>query len=266
MVNLASLHLTLSPPTTEGTEQQEKFSDAMIGRIRVPSAVEVAAQSIRNAIITGKLRPGMRLVERNLASALGIGQPTLREAFKELEYQGFVSKTPQRGTHVSKLTLDDVRRILEVRIVLEAFAVERAAVNMTPSAELKLRDLLGQMSAAANTNEVAPFHDADVKFHREIWALADNEYLAASLEGIALRLFVFGTLSHGCSKFLTALEQHRGIFEGLCSRDPEKARAAFVSQTVHFWNEAALIGVGPRPPGNGSTQTDSNDPNSGARL
>jgi DNA-binding GntR family transcriptional regulator len=185
----------------------------------------------------------MRLVERKLATALGIGQPTLREALKELEYQGFVRKTPQRGTHVSNFTQDELRKIMEVRIVLEAFAVERAAINMTAEAELKLEALLGQMSAGANSSDLATFHDADVGFHRELWALSGNEYLAASLEGMALRLFVFGALNRGPNQLPSVVEQHKGILEGLRSRDPEKARAAFVSQIVNFWNEYDRLGA-----------------------
>jgi len=188
----------------------------------------------------------MRLVERSLANALGIGQPTLREALKELEYQGFVRRTPQKGTHVAMVTRDDAQKIQEVRMLLEAFAVERAAVNITPDAELKLRDLLRQMSAAADSFDLAAFHDADVEFHRQVWALAGNEYLSASLEGIAFRLFVLGCLNHGRDQLLASVEQHKGILEGLCSREPKKARVDFISHTLHFWDEADK--VTPSPP------------------
>jgi len=63
----------------------------------VASAPQVAAQAIRDAIITAKFKAGERLVEGKLAEDLGIGQPTLREALKELEYEGLVRKIPQRG-------------------------------------------------------------------------------------------------------------------------------------------------------------------------
>ena len=131
-------------------------------------------------------------------------------------------------------------------MLLEAFAVERAAVNITPDAELKLRDLLRQMSAAADSFDLAAFHDADVEFHRQVWALAGNEYLSASLEGIAFRLFVLGCLNHGRDRLLASVEQHKGILEGLCSREPKKARADFILHTLHFWDEADK--VTPSPP------------------
>lgn len=64
-------------------------------RIDVRSAADAAGDMLRKAIISGALSPGERLVEQRLASKLGIGQPTLREALKELEYQGFVRNTPK---------------------------------------------------------------------------------------------------------------------------------------------------------------------------
>src|SRR5213596_3845345 len=85
-------------------------------RLRSRSIPEEAAQLLRDAIIAGQLKPGERLVEQKLAGSLGIGQPTLREALKELEFQGFVRKAPKKGTYVTKVTLDDFRKIQEVRM------------------------------------------------------------------------------------------------------------------------------------------------------
>src|SRR5574337_84924 len=106
-----------------------------IRRVRVPSAPEAAAQAIRDAVLSGSLKPGDRIIEEKLATSLGIGQPTVREALKELEFQGFVRKIPRRGTYVTKLTQDDFRKILEVRMVLELFAIGLAAAKMTPEVD-----------------------------------------------------------------------------------------------------------------------------------
>lgn len=214
---------------------------AKVRRVGVLSAVQAAAQSVRDAIISGELRPGARLVERDLAEALGIGQPTLREALKELEYQGLVRKLPRKGTYVASFTRDDVRKIMMVRMVLEALAVQLATLNMTPSAELRLGALVERMSAGADDNDLVGFHDADVEFHREIWRLAGNEYLLTSLEAMVFRQLVLGVPRHSHGRFLAAVKQHREILKGLCSHDPEKARAIFISETIAFWNEQAQL-------------------------
>src|SRR5712692_11480047 len=91
------------------------FSDE-VRPIIVQSAPQAAAEAIREAITVGRLKGGQRLVEQKLAASLGIGQPTLREALKELEFQGFVRKSPKKGTYVTELTPEDFRKIQEVRM------------------------------------------------------------------------------------------------------------------------------------------------------
>jgi len=223
--------------------------------LSVPTTAQAAAQAIRDAVLTGKLKPGDRLVEQKVAESLGIGQPSLREALKELEYQGFVRKSHKRGTYVSSLTREDFRKILEVRLLLEALSIERAAPRITPEAQMKLTALVDAMAAAVDADDIAAFHNIDVAFHRTIWALADNEYLTASLEAIAFRLFVFGSLGHGHTEFLATVQQHRAILDGLLSRDAARAREVFITRTLAFWNEADHLGLEfPVMPGLGASR------------
>jgi DNA-binding GntR family transcriptional regulator len=111
--------------------------------------LEEAAQLLHDAIIVGQLKPGERLIEQKLAASLGIGQPSLREALKELEYQGFVRKSPKKGTYVTQLSKEDFRQILEVRMALEILAIERVAKNISEPAAQELKDQVRAMESAA---------------------------------------------------------------------------------------------------------------------
>lgn len=211
--------------------------------ISVQSAPEAAAQAIRDAIIIGDLKPGERLIEQKWASQLGIGQPTFREALKELEYQGLVTKLPQRGTYVAQLSPSDYRLILEVRIPLEAIAIGRAARRLTTEVEEQLtRCIMKMADTGGDEIDVQVFHDNDVAFHRNIWELADNEYLRTTLETVTFRLFVFSVVGrwpqapNARAERAAAVQQHQGILEGLRTRDARAARRAFVRHTVHYWN------------------------------
>ncbi|MBZ5565274.1 MAG: GntR family transcriptional regulator [Acidobacteriia bacterium] len=208
--------------------------------IQILSAPAAAAEALRNGIIAGDLKPGERLIEQALARRLRIGQPTLREALKELEYQGFVRKGPQRGTYVTKLAREDFRSILEVRMAMETLAIEKAAPQLTAEAEKALGTLVEGMGIAARNFDLNSFHRIDVAFHRQVWALAGNPYLTEALELVAFRLFAFVVIQRGRdsrNEFLAATEQHRAILAGLASRDPGKARLAFISSTLRFWSE-----------------------------
>ncbi|WP_446743255.1 GntR family transcriptional regulator [Silvibacterium acidisoli] len=212
------------------------------GPLAIQSAPQAAAQALREAIISGELKGGDRILEQKWSAHLGIGQPTLREALRELEQQGLLKKLPQRGTYVAQLSPEDYRRILEVRIPLEAIAIGRAAARLTNEAEHELTDLVMVMAGTGKEVDVRSFHDCDVLFHRKIWELADNEYLQETLEKITFRLFVFSVVGrwpdtpNAFSERLAAVQQHMAILEGLRSRNPLKARTAFIQQTIRYWN------------------------------
>ncbi len=208
--------------------------------IQILSAPAAAAEALRNGIIAGDLKPGERLIEQTLARRLRIGQPTLREALKELEHQGFVRKGAQRGTYVTKLAREDFRSILEVRMALEVLAIEKAAPQLTAETENNLTALVEGMGLAAKNFDLNSFHRIDMAFHRQVWALTGNPYLAEALELVAFRLFAFVLIQRGRDsrdEFLNATEQHRAIVAGLATHDSTKARQAFVSSTLRFWND-----------------------------
>lgn len=219
-------------------------------RLRIQTAPEAAAQAIREAIISGELKGGDRIVEQKWAARLGIGQPTLREALHELEHQGLLDKLPQRGTYVAQLEAEDYRLIQEVRIPLEAIAVGKAAENFTAEVDQEFTVLVRTMAGSGlGQMDVRGFHDSDVLFHRRIWELADNKYLKDALEAITFRLFVFSIVGrwpdnpNAVGEKLAAVQQHLGILEGLRTRNAQAAREAFVRNTVRYWNAQYGIGL-----------------------
>jgi DNA-binding GntR family transcriptional regulator len=213
------------------------------GQLIIQTAPQAAAQAIREAIISGELRGGDRLIEQKWASRLGIGQPTLREALHELEHQGLLRRLPQRGTYVARLSPEDYRLIQEVRIPLEAIAIGKAAENFTPEADKELTALVEGMAApGVAKSDVQQFHENDVAFHRKVWDLAQNEYLRNTLETITFRLFVFSVVDRwpgnpkAMGERIAAAQEHLGILEGLRSGNRHIARTAFIKQTVQYWN------------------------------
>lgn len=220
------------------------------GQIRLQTAPEAAAQAIREAIISGELQGGARIIEQKWAARLGIGQPTLREALNELIHQGLLRKLPQRGTYVAQLSPEDYRLIQEVRIPLEAIAIGKAAENFTPVAEEELTSLVTSMTGTSMAAmDVKRFHDCDVAFHRKIWELAGNEYLRATLEAVTFRLFVFSVVDRwpenpkAMSERIAAVQQHLAILDGLRSRNKNTARQIFIRETVRYWNAQYDLGL-----------------------
>ena len=88
---------------------------------------ERIVEKLKTAILTGTLREGDRLVERQLAAQFQTSLTAVREALIQLETEGFVSKKPNAATHVTKLSMEAAEKISAVRRILEVFAVEEAA-------------------------------------------------------------------------------------------------------------------------------------------
>jgi DNA-binding GntR family transcriptional regulator len=222
-------------------------STEILSGVQVRSLPAAVAERLREAILAGVLKPGERLIEQKLAGRFGIGQPTLREALKELDLQGFVRKTaPNKGTYVTRLNQEDFRKILEVRMALEVVAIGKAANHWNGRISHELGSIVARMEAAAREFDLATFHKNDLQFHRTIWDLTGNEYLSIALERVAFRLFAFVLLQRpggAENEFLAAVEQHRQILAGLQSGDPNTARKAFLESTLTFWSEKHHVKV-----------------------
>jgi DNA-binding GntR family transcriptional regulator len=212
------------------------------GAIHLQTAPELAAQALREAIISGELKGGDRVLEQKWSLRLGVGQPTLREALLELEHQGLVYKRQQRGTYVAQMSPEAYQQILEVRIPLESIAIGRAAALLTSEQEKELVKLVDTMSASNVESDAKIFHDCDVLFHRTIWEIAGNPYLAEVLETITFRLFVFSIVGRwdgnpsSASERAAAVKQHQNMLAGIRTRDAKRARQMFVKSTVKYWN------------------------------
>jgi DNA-binding GntR family transcriptional regulator len=139
-------------------------------------------EALKKALVAGTLRPGQRLIERELATQMHVGSPTVREALIELEHLGFVTRIPNRGTFVTKLTEEEATKIYNVREVLEGYAVRLARVTISSAGLESLRSRLKAMLDAVEAEDHLAFYEADVAFHRTIWELADDKYLMKTLE------------------------------------------------------------------------------------
>jgi DNA-binding GntR family transcriptional regulator len=215
--------------------------------VRNKSLPESVAEQIRDAILGGQLKPGERLIEQKLAALFGIGQPTLREALKELEYQGFVHKLPNRATYVTELSIPDMEKMFEVRMALETLAIEKAAGNLTTGALTELRRHLTGLDKAARRLDLSSFHQSDVAFHRVIWDLAGNEHLGSALDRVSFALFAFVLLKQRETResYAASVKQHDRIVAGLATKDPVQACRIFQETTVGYWRDYRHLHIGP---------------------
>jgi DNA-binding GntR family transcriptional regulator len=188
----------------------------------------MAADALRSAIYAGRFKPGDPVRELQLARELRVSQTTVREALLQLEHAGLVEREANRGTRITRLSDEDVRERVAVRIVLETQAAVEAAARLTAGDLAWLEKCKNQLAAAIRRNAYYEAAKADFAFHRLIWVASGNQTLCRILEDLTAPLFAF--ISVRLSETLTDLKKrvgsHDPIFEALKSRRPAAVRAA----------------------------------------
>ena len=114
----------------------------------VPTVRTIVAQKLREAIMSGTLKPGQRLVERELCEMTGVSRPSIREALRLLEADGMVNTVPHRGPAVSTISLEEARQLYAARAVLEGFAGRECARLRDPAIVRRMGDALTRLKAA----------------------------------------------------------------------------------------------------------------------
>jgi DNA-binding GntR family transcriptional regulator len=140
--------------------------------------------ALAERIYSGKLPPGERLVELQIAREFDTSQTPVREAFRELEALRLVESNPYRGTRVREVSPREMAEAYLVRGVLEQLAAELAAPLVRGKVET-LRDALGGIAAGAKAGDAKLYAAENLKFHRWIVEAADNRMLLQSWEALS---------------------------------------------------------------------------------
>jgi len=138
---------------------------------------EVVASQLRALIINGELKPGERLVEGQLAERLGVSRNPVREAMRSLASTGLIDVVPRRGAHVANVDPLAVHQIQQVRILVEGYAVEQAALRREPESLDRIRRCLEAGRIATKRGDAVTAAACHREFHLAVEAAADMPFL-----------------------------------------------------------------------------------------
>ncbi|MDF2523239.1 MAG: transcriptional regulator, GntR family [Clostridiales bacterium] len=200
---------------------------------------DVIFGTLREAIISGELRPGERLMEVQLSEKMGVSRTPVREAIRKLELEGLVDMIPRKGAHVAELSVKDIMDVLEVRASLDGLATSLSAQRITDEEINELKHVYSQFVNYVEKENLQGSIKKDVEFHDIIYHSSRNDKLIQISNNLREQIHRFRVIylkGSGSSREL--IKEHWEIIEAITSRDVEAAQR--VAQK-HIRNQEATI-------------------------
>jgi len=198
--------------------------DLALTPVRYRNMAEQIATALRQAIADGKLRPGTRLLEVQIAREMGTSRAPLREALIQLGREGLVVRHPNRGTFVADLTEDLVREVASLRGVFEGFAASLAVKRLTQADLERLETILTEMLTVARRGDFPRMVEWDYQFHEYIMRASGHRLLYETWMGMDRKIRVYLSATNLMYADMKAVVQgHLSILQALRRRDPQRA-------------------------------------------
>ena len=200
---------------------------------------DVVFNTLRQAILTGEMKPGERLMEIHLANKLGVSRTPIREAIRKLELEGLVVMIPRRGAEVAQITWKNLKDVLEVRRALDVLAVELACDRMRQEELTELGKACTEFKEATRTQDWRKIAAADVRLHDIIVRSTRNDRLIQLVNNLAEQMYRYRfEYIKDESEHPQILKEHRLMVDHILEKDKKKA-AEIVA--VHIDNQEEAI-------------------------
>jgi DNA-binding GntR family transcriptional regulator len=195
------------------------------------------ANFLRDMILSGKLKPGEKVVERRLAKSMRVGQATIREALQILEHEGLIYKKANTASFVTQLSPERVTEIVEIRLDLEPKAFALACRRKTPADLDELRSLMRRIEDGAANNDYYELGSSDLSFHQKVWSIAGNQTLEHTLTHLLTPLFAYLMvfLSTSSSPLKERVKSHQILVDAIAGTDKDKVIEAARDHSFNSW-------------------------------
>jgi len=185
--------------------------------------------SLRDAMSSGALPPGTRLVEKDLCQDLGVSRTALREALRELEAEGLLERGT-RGVMVAGVTVEEARNVYAVRAALEGLVAEQFAKHAEEADFQALSDVVSAISRAYREQDFASIISQKDRFYEVLCIGARNHVVLDLLNRLNSKINRLRSLSRSDpDRGPQSLREIEAIVAALRSRNPDLSRAAAVA-------------------------------------
>jgi DNA-binding GntR family transcriptional regulator len=191
-----------------------------------PKLVEQVHDAIVSEIAAGKLKPGERVIQEQIAQELGVSRQPVQQALLLLRKQGVLRDAPGRGLIVAALDIEQVGNLYDIRAVMEGLAFRKAAERNAERARKHGPALIQSGRKAVAAGSVAAMIGADLKFHDFIYGLSENPLIAPAMDAQwTYTQRVMGEVLMRDEAPRDIWNQHEQILQAIADGDGERAEA-----------------------------------------
>ncbi|KOX08811.1 GntR family transcriptional regulator [Nocardiopsis sp. NRRL B-16309] len=198
---------------------------------------EQIRQVLVEGLLSGRWKPGERIVERRVATELKVSQAPVREALRELETLRLIETVPNKGARVRAFGVQDMAEIYPVRAGLELVAAQLAAPRLAEDAS-RLEHEVEALKRATAQGDVAEQIRHSVEFHREVVRAADNSVLLHTWESLGVEVWTALSVRWLDMRLHAKAADHDQITRAFREGDPRVGQ--MLSEHVLNYVEAAL--------------------------
>lgn len=210
--------------------------------IRKPDSLRSYVESyLREAITSGRFKPGEKLVERELCELLDVSRPSVREALRKLEAEKLITIVPHRGPMVASISRKEAAELYAVRALMESYAVSEFARLATDEHVEQLGMAVQKLHASAGNGDLKSLLTVKAEFYEVILNNCGNTLVKEMLLGLLTRINLLRSASFSSPDRLPkSLQEIDQLFALIKARDAEGAREAARRHIVNA-EKAALI-------------------------
>ncbi|MGI6036424.1 MAG: GntR family transcriptional regulator [Limnochordia bacterium] len=180
-------------------------------------------ENMRDAILSGRLAPGQRVVAAKIAEEMGVSRMPVRESLRRLETEGLITTVPHKEAVVRRLSAKEMEDIYSVRLVLEGYGGRLAARRITAKEIAKLEELTNQAEELLAQGDYWGVQEANERFHKLFFEASGSEVLCELLRNLWSRCYAYRHLSAAMGKReRIAIEEHREIIRALVDKDGDR--------------------------------------------
>ncbi len=184
---------------------------------------DIAYETLKQAIITGELPAGYRIVETVFANKLHISRTPLREAFRKLELDGLVSCEVRRGVIVRAFTIEDIEEIYGIRNALMMLLMPSIIRNVTDDDYRELEGILANMDISEREADSAALAVQNRQFHRKIEQISNKKRILRVIDSQEEYIMRFSALAiASVVRRTSAHQEHHLMLDYLKARDQQK--------------------------------------------